>query len=139
MPTRKKIKKPAALTITPGRQTAIRSGNELFLNSSGARLSTQAGRRFRELVSDFIADHVQGEPSAAEIAIARRAAQLALWCEKAEGRSAAEKTYDVDKYQRVANSLRRLLESLAAAKLGRSMKNITPSLDEYCEAKGYSR
>jgi hypothetical protein len=88
-------------------------------------------RRLRDLIALHLSD-LGGDDavSEAERSIVRRAATLTVELERLElafalaGQAAPEQ---IDLYQRTANSLRRLLESVG---LERRAKNVTPSLAE---------
>jgi hypothetical protein len=95
-------------------------------------------RRLRDLVHLHVSD-LGGENSLshAERVLVGRASMLTLQCELMEGRFAqkegAEATpNELETYQRCANTLRRLLESLG---LQRRSKNITPTLAQYRESQ----
>jgi hypothetical protein len=84
-------------------------------------------RRLRDLIGMHISD-LGGEDacSAAELSIVRRAALLTLELEVMEGKFDQEgeaSLKQLDAYQRTANSLRRLLESIG---LKRRSRDITP-------------
>jgi hypothetical protein len=72
--------------------------------------------------------------SEAERAILRRAVTLIIELEMLEVKFATEgsKGYQIDRYQRVSNTLRRLLESLG---LQRRPRDVTPSLSEYLDGR----
>jgi hypothetical protein len=89
-------------------------------------------RRLRDLINLHTAD-LGGEAnvSAAEQAIIRRASVLIVELERLELKFATDGEagpFDLDLYQRVANSLRRLLETLG---IERRPRNITPSVVDY--------
>jgi hypothetical protein len=94
-------------------------------------------RRYKDLWQLHTAD-MGGEAncSASELAILRRAITLTIQCEQRELRFALmpedEQPTDatLQVYQMMANSLRRLLESLHSG-LERRSKDVTPTLDEY--------
>ena len=65
--------------------------------------------------------------------IIRRIASMSVWCESEEAKMADGDEIDIDRFQRCANSLRRLCESLG---LERRARDITPSLSEYIAQKG---
>ena len=101
--------------------------------SNGTRLldgcdhRTSRMRRFRDLIGMHVSD-LGGEDacSAAELSIVRRAALLTLELEVLESKfeqAGEASTKQLDCYQRVSNSLRRLLESLG---LKRRPRDITP-------------
>ena len=117
----------------PASLTAIRAAK-----TNGTRLldncdhRTSRMRRFRDLIDMHVSD-LGGEDacSAAELSIVRRSALLTLELETMEGRFDQEGEASIkqlDCYQRVANSLRRLLESLG---LKRRPKDITPAPLDY--------
>ena len=68
--------------------------------------------------------------SEAERAILRRAATIIVQLEQIELKFAQgnDQGYLLDRYQRVSNTLRRLLESLG---LQRRARDVTPTLDQY--------
>jgi hypothetical protein len=93
-------------------------------------------RRFRDLIGMHLSD-LGGEEacSAAEMSIVRRAALLTLELEVMEGKfdEAGEASLkQLDAYQRTANSLRRLLESLG---IKRRSKDITPHPLDYARQR----
>jgi hypothetical protein len=91
-------------------------------------------RRLRDLIGLHLSD-LGGDDavSEAERSIVRRAATLTVELERLEqtfalaGEAAPEQ---IDLYQRTANSLRRLLESVG---LERRAKDVTPSLQDYLQ------
>jgi hypothetical protein len=93
-------------------------------------------RRLRDLISLHLSDlGGDGAVSEAEKSIVRRVATLTVELERMEsvfalaGEALPEQ---IDLYQRTANSLRRLLESVG---LERRAKNVTPTLAQYLESK----
>ena len=96
-------------------------------------------RRLRDLIGLHLTD-LGGEAavSEAERSIIRRAATLTVELERMEAAFAVAGEAQPDQlelYQRTANSLRRLLESVG---LGRRPRDITPSLHEYIEGRSNS-
>ncbi len=81
-------------------------------------------KRFREVFAQIVYD-IGGDPSEAQIQIARRAATLAVWAESLEAKLAMGADLDVATYTTASNSLRRLLSDLG---LERKAKDITTSL-----------
>lgn len=84
----------------------------------------------------ILAAHLSDVPdaNAAERSILRRAATLTVELERMEVKFATAgeaSVEDLDVYQRVANSLRRLLESVGLERRARIVNE--PSLDEICE------
>ena len=89
-------------------------------------------RRLRDLINLHTAD-LGGEDnvSAAEQAIIRRASVLIVELERLELKFATDgeaSPFDLDLYQRMANSLRRLLEAVG---LQRRARDVTPPLPHY--------
>lgn len=136
-------------TVMSGNSSAIESGSasakaksavtngSKFLPDIDGR-STWA-RRARDIVAQLIEDR-GGEDltSEAERLILRRAAVLAVQTEQFESKFAEANSKgktvsreDLDLYQRLANSMRRLLESVG---LERVARDITPDLQDYLAA-----
>lgn len=96
----------------------------------GVDMRTHGGRRFKELCADLM-DHLGDIPTAPQVAIIRRAAALAVWCEQAEADQAQGDDFDVASYTTAANTMRRLLVDLG---LERRAKDVT-SLSDYIANK----
>ena len=60
-------------------------------------------RRYRELCADHVA-HLGGDPTAPQLAIIRRAAQLQVWCEQEEAAFASGERFDISGYTTAANT-----------------------------------
>jgi NAD/NADP transhydrogenase alpha subunit len=93
-------------------------------------------RRLRDLISLHLSD-LGGDDavSEAERSIVRRVATLTVELERMEAGFATAgeaEPEQIDLYQRTANSLRRLLESVG---LKRVPRDVTPSLHDYLAAK----
>jgi hypothetical protein len=118
-------------TSKPQARSRISNGSALLPGVDGR--STWV-RRLRDLVKLHLSD-LGGDDavSEAERSIVRRAATLTIELERLElafalaGEAAPEQ---IDLYQRTANSLRRLLESVG---LERRAKDVTPSLQDYLQ------
>jgi hypothetical protein len=107
-------------------KSAITNGSALLHNVDG-RSATM--RRLRDLITDHANDLGGVEAlSTAELALVRRAAMLTLQLEMMEARwqenGGEASAKQIETYQRTANTLRRLLESLG---LQRRSRDITPS------------
>jgi hypothetical protein len=78
--------------------------------------------------------------SEAEMAIIRRSATLIVALERLETKFAEQEeggtANQLDQYQRLSNTLRRLLESVG---LKRRSKDVTPSLQDYLASKSTGR
>jgi hypothetical protein len=113
-------------------RSRISNGKKLLMDVDGR---SGWARRMRDLIQLHLAD-LAGEDavSEAEKSIIRRAAALTVELERMEsvfavaGEALPEQ---LDLYQRTANSLRRLLESIG---LERRAKTIVPTLSEYLES-----
>ena len=110
----------------PKPQGATRIGTQGTI-LQGVDMRTHGGRRFKELCADLI-DHLCESPTAPQLAIIRRAAALAVWCEQAEAEQAQGGDFDVASYTTAANTMRRLLAALG---LERRTKDIPPDLHSY--------
>jgi hypothetical protein len=93
-------------------------------------------RRAKEIIADAISD-AGGEDnvSAAERSLIRRSATLTVELERLEAQFATSEQSDpaaLDLYQKLSNTLRRLLASLG---LQRRARNVTPDLNSYLRGK----
>ena len=96
-------------------------------------------RRAKELLADHYSDlgH-EDNISAAERSLVRRACVMTVELERLEAKfaNAGEASADdLDLYQKLTNSLRRLLESVG---LKRRTRDVTPSLDQYLRSKQFN-
>ncbi len=109
-------------------RSRIGNGKALLQNVDGR---STAARRYREVLSQLVSD-MGGDPSEAQIIIARRAATLAVWCEQVESEMANGKGINIGEFTTATNALRRLLADIG---LERRAKDITPSLSDYVSGK----
>lgn len=93
----------------------------------GVDMRTHGGRRFKELVADLV-HHLDGDPTAPQLAIIRRAAALCVWCEAQEASQASGGDLDVAAYSSAANTVRRLMADLGYE---HRLRDVTPSLADY--------
>lgn len=114
----------------PKPQGATRIGTQGTI-LQGVDMRTHGGRRFKELCAD-LADHLCDSPTAPQLAIIRRAAALAVWCEQAEADQAQGGDFDVASYTTAANTMRRLLSDLG---LERKSRDVTPDLQSYIRGR----
>jgi hypothetical protein len=128
--------RPTRLYRPKGR-SRITNGRSLLRNVDGRSFWC---RRLRDLQALLVSD-LGGDDaiSSAEHAIIRRACVLQVECERREAKFAeAGEASDqqIEVYQRVSNSLRRLLESVG---LQRRARDVTPDLGTYLREKGYAQ
>jgi hypothetical protein len=120
-------RKHAALTQARIR-AAVSNGSSLI---EGVDARSAWMRRFRDLIQDYAKD-LGGDITEAEKRLVRRAAMLTLQAEMLDAKFAEHETLarreDLEIYQRVSNSLRRLLETLG---LQRRARDITPDPLQY--------
>lgn len=93
-------------------------------------------RRFRDLIALHTAD-LGGEDmmSEAERALVRRSATIIIQLERMEFKFATgndPSSNELETYQRLSNTLRRLLQTVG---LERRQRDVTPSLQEYLKGK----
>jgi hypothetical protein len=120
-----------------GRSRVTNGATFLTLRAGGL----PSARRLRDLMALFTSDMGGMELcSTAELMLIRRASTLVLQLELMEeswaadgGRAPPKRLND---YQKVTNSLRRVLEALG---LKRRMRDVTPTVDEYLASQGYKR
>ena len=123
--------KASAQMIRPKPEGSTRMGTQGTI-LQGVDMRTSGGRRFKELCADLV-DHLGDDPTAPQLAIIRRAAALAVWCEQAEADQAQGKELDVATYTTATNTLRRLMADLG---LERRARDVTPDLRDYIAGKG---
>jgi hypothetical protein len=109
----------------PQARSRVSNRSSTFLDGVDGR--SALARRYRDLLAEMISD-MGGNPTAAQDAIARRAATLCVWCELAEAEMAAGGKIDIGEFATTANAMRRLLVDLG---LERKARDVTPSLSRY--------
>lgn len=118
-------------------RSAITNGSSLIADTDGR---TAWMRRLRDLVSAHIADCGGDENiSHSERVLINRASMLVLQLEMLEQvfsrHAGVASPRQIDRYQRVTNTLRRTLETLG---LQRRARDVTPpTVDEYLRSKGH--
>jgi hypothetical protein len=114
-------------------RSRITNGSDLLPSVDGRSVWA---RRLRDLISLHVNDYGGSSAiSEAERSLVRRAAALTVELELLEVKFASNggaQMEELDKYQRAANSLRRLLESLG---LQRRSRDVTPNLHDYLDRK----
>jgi hypothetical protein len=117
-------------------RSSLTNGTSLFCTKLDER--SAIARRYRDLICEHEADLGGADlVSASERRLIRRSAMLTLQLELLDAKFAASNdggaSYrDFECYQRATNTLRRVLESLG---LQRRSRDITPTLQEYLQAK----
>jgi hypothetical protein len=114
-------------------RSAVTNGSQLL---AGCDHRSARMRRLKDLIGGHVAD-LGGRDliSEAEFCLVRRAAILTLELELLEAKFEANdgaKVQELECYQRVASSLRRLLESLG---FRRRQRDVTPSLGDILSAE----
>jgi hypothetical protein len=115
----------------PAKRTAssrITNGSDVLAGVDGRSAMV---RRYRDILGQLV-DDMGGEPSEAQLQIARRAASIAIWCEDKDAAAANGEPMDIGSYGTAANALRRLLADLG---LERRARNITPDLGKYLQGQ----
>jgi hypothetical protein len=104
--------------------SAVSNGSRLFVERPG---DTAWHRRFRDILYQFIADAGGDVLSEAQRQLARRAATIAVMCERMEGQAAAGEDIDLNEYGMLTDRLGRTLQRLG---LKRQARDVTPTLNE---------
>jgi hypothetical protein len=112
--------------VSSKNRSAVTNGKRLFVE--GGDLRGPWARRFRDVQSPALSDlGGSAAVSESENSLVRRVAVLTIELEKLEARFSTDPDVDIaalDAYQRGVNSLRRLLETLAAG-LSRRPRDVT--------------
>lgn len=134
--TRRKLPPPPVVSSTPApvhrtRRSGVTNGSRLHIEFRDKH--SPWARRLRDLLALMVSDLGGSDNcSEAEKSLVRRASMLTLQLELIEQKWAQNGGEASDKslitYQRVANSLRRILESIG---LKRRSRDITPDLQTY--------
>ena len=123
----------SVITRSKSNRSKVTNGKSLF--AAGGDNRSPWARRLRDVLEVHISD-LGGELaiSEAEYSILRRAATITVELERLEAQFATDTAADgaLDRYQRGANSLRRLLESVG---LERRARDVTVDLQTYLAAK----
>lgn len=115
-------------TPKPNARSRVGNGSALLAGVDGR---SAVFRRYRDILASLIAD-MGGDPSEAQLQIARRASSLAVWCEEQDAIAANGTSLDIAAYTTASNTLRRLLADLG---LERRARDVTPTLNEYMAAR----
>lgn len=110
----------------PRVRSAVTNGRRLHVIPPG---DTRWARRFRDVLGEITSD-LGGTPELSEgqRQLARRAATIALECEKLEAKAVAGEAIDLDLYGQMTDRLGRAFGRLG---LKRVARDVTPSLAEY--------
>jgi hypothetical protein len=120
--------RPTIELAKPQARTRMGTGATALAGVDGR---THGGRRYKEICAD-LSDHLGGDVTAAQEAIIRRAAALAIWCEAQEAAQAQGDDLDIAAFTTASNALRRLLADLG---LERRARDVTPDLASYIAGK----
>jgi hypothetical protein len=114
----------SVITAAPKRQrSAISNGQRTFITNESDGRSAWT-RRWKDLTNLHLDDLGLDDPSAAQVALAKRAATIECELERQEGIISAGGTVDIEAFGRLTSTLRRTLESLG---IKRVMKELTPA------------
>lgn len=112
-------------------RSAVTNGARLHVIRPG---DTAWARRFRDVLAEIISDiggHDAGL-SEGQRQLARRAATIAIACERMEGEAAAGNEIDLDAYGTLTDRLGRCFARLG---LKRQPHDVTPTLSDYLRLK----
>ena len=85
----------------PSARSRVSNGKDLFVGGVDGR--SAYARRYRDILAQLTSD-IGGDPSEAQAIIIRRATQLAVWCEMAEGDAASGLPLNVTEYCTATNT-----------------------------------
>ena len=109
-------------------RSAVTNGKRLHVVRPG---DTAWARRFRDILAEIISD-IGGRDGLSEgqRQLARRAATIAIACEKMEGEAAAGRDIDLDTYGQMTDRLGRCFHRLGLRRQARDVSPM-PTLTEY--------
>ena len=125
---------PAFSRFRKDARSAVTNGERLHVERPG---NTAWARRFRDVLEQIIADLLTNNDTLSEgqKQLARRAATIAIVCEKMEGEAAAGNDIDLDRYGSLTDRFGRTFHRLG---LKRS-KPSQPSLHQYLQTVNASK
>jgi hypothetical protein len=110
----------------------ITNGTALF-NPATVDGRSQPARRFHDVLHQILADLGGADRlSEGQRQLCRRAATMSLTCELMEAEAVAGRAFDVDCFGQLTDRLGRCFQRLG---LERKTRDVTPSLQDYLEAK----
>lgn len=111
----------------PKPQARSRIGNgSALLDGIDGRSSTF--RRYRDVLGALVIDAFAGQPTEAQMQLARRAASLSVWAEERESAMANGEAVDMAAYTTCANALRRLLQDIGLERRARPIASMRDRL-----------
>jgi hypothetical protein len=115
-----------SVTFSPRQRSAVSNGSRLFVAPTG---DTAWARRFRDVLAEIVSDLSGPEGlSEGQRQLARRAATIAIACEKLEGEAAAGHEIDLVVYGMLTDRLGRCFHRLG---LKRQQRDVSPTLQDY--------
>ena len=120
--------RPVVSRFRKDARSAVTNGERLHVERPG---NTAWARRFRDVLEQIIADlHTNNDTlSEGQKQLARRAATIAIVCEKMEGEAAAGNDIDLDRYGSLTDRLGRTFHRLGLKRTASK----TPSLSDYLQ------
>jgi hypothetical protein len=126
---RRAVPDDSTAIAAPPRTTRSRVGNgtALWIDKVDGRSAEY--RRFKDAYGDFILHLGGDEATEPQRYLARRAAALVVWCEKAETALALGEDMNIVTYATATNSLRRLLADLGLERRAKDITGLASYLD----------
>ncbi len=113
-------------------RSAVSNGNRLFAPETVDGRSV-AARRFHDILQQIHADLGGADLlSEGQRQLCRRAATMSMHCELMEAEAVAGRAFDIDCFGQLTDRLGRCLQRLG---LERKARDVTPSLQDYLQAK----
>jgi hypothetical protein len=110
----------------------ITNGTALF-NPATVDGRSQSARRFHDMLQQILADLGGADRlSEGQRQLCRRAATMSLTCELMEAEAVAGRAFDIDCFGELTDRLGRCLQRLG---LERRQRDVTPSLQDYLQAR----
>ena len=123
--------RPTSEARSPRQRSAVTNGSRLHVAGPG---DGAWARRFRDVLSEIIDDISKpGGLSEGQRQLARRAATIAIACERMEGEAAAGNAIDLEQYGRLTDRLGRCFQRLSPS-LERVSPDTSPTLTDLIRA-----
>jgi hypothetical protein len=115
-----------SVRLAPRQRSAVSNGSRLFVHSPG---DGAWARRFRDVLAEIVSDLGGADMlSEGQRQLTRRAATIAIACEKLEGEAAAGHEIDLTTYGMLVDRMGRCFDRLGLKR--QAIKDVTPSLSD---------
>lgn len=121
---------PLIAPLPPTARSRVTNGSAVLAGVDGR---SEIARRYRDILAAITAEAFAGDPTEAQLQLARRAASLSVWAEDQEAAMARGERLDVAAFTTAVNALRRLLQDIGLERRARQIGTVDPL--DYAKSK----